>query len=92
MTDFHNTSLDAYEARVNRIEDLDLPAIREYVQEHAGCSLDDSIDWYEQISGRSVPEEQWGAIEEVWEEESQTWEPTDDEMKASFGTKWHDGL
>ena len=92
MSDFHNTSLDAYEARVNRIEDLDLPAIREYVQEHAGCSLDDSIDWYEQISGRSVPEEQWGAIEEVWEEESQTWEPTDDEMKASFGTKWHDGL
>ena len=92
MTDFHNTSLDAYEARVNRIEDLDLPAIREYIQEHAGCSWDDAIDWYEQITGRSVPEEQWKEFEEVWEEESADWEPSDDDVMASFGTKWHDGL
>ena len=90
MSDFHNTSLDAYEARVNR--DLDLPAIREFVQEHAGCDWDDALDWYEQITGRSVPEEQWGDIERVWEEESQTWGPSDDDMMSAFGTKWHDGL
>ncbi len=92
MTDFHNTSLDAYEARVNRIEDLDLPAIREFIQEHAGCSLDDAIDWYEQISGRSVPEEQWKQIEEVLDEEAADWEPSDDDMMSAYGTKWHDGL
>ena len=91
MSDFHNTSLDAYEARVNRIEDLDLPAIREFIQEHAPCTLDDAIDWYEQISGRIVPEEQWSAIEEVLDEEAADWDPSDDEMKASFGTRWHDG-
>ena len=92
MTDFHTSSLDSYESRINRIEPLDLPALREYVQEHAGCSWDDACDWYEQITGRSVPEEQYGEIEQVWEEESQNWEPTDDEMMGSFGTPWHDGL
>ena len=92
MTDFHTSSLDSYESRINRIEPLDLPALREYVQEHPGCSWDDVCDWYEQITGRSVPEEQWGTIEEVWQEESQNWEPTDDEMMGAFGTPWHDGL
>ena len=92
MTDFHNTSLDAYEARVNRIEDLDLPAIREFIQKHAGCSLDDAIDWYEQITGRSVPEEQWKQFEEILNEESADWEPSDDDMMSAYGTKWHDGL
>ena len=92
MTDFHTSSLDAYEARENRIEPLDLPALREYIQEHAGCDWEDACDWHEQITGRSVPEEQWGTIEEVWQEESQNWEPTDDEMLGSFGTPWHDGL
>ena len=92
MTDFHTSSLDSYEARENRIEPLDLPAIREYIQEHAGCDWDDACEWYEQITGRSVPEEQYGEIEAVWEEESQTWEPTDAEMLGSFGTPWHDGI
>jgi hypothetical protein len=54
--------------------------------------LDDAIDWYEQISGRSVPEEQWKQIEEVLDEEAADWEPTDDEMMSAYGTKWHDGL
>ena len=84
--DFHTSSLDAYEARINRIEPLDLPALREYVQEHPGCDWEDACDWYEQITGRSVPEEQWGTIEEIWEEESQNWEPTDDEIMGAFGT------
>ena len=60
--------------------------------EHPGCSWDDACDWYEQITGRTVPEEQYGEIEQVWEEESQNWEPTDDQMMGSFGTPWHDGL
>ena len=90
MSDFHNTSLNQHEQREDQY--LDLPAIREYIQEHAGCSLDDAIDWYEQISGRSVPEEQWKQIEEVLDEESADWDPSDDDMLSAFGTKWHDGL
>tara|TARA_R100001594_G_scaffold10218_1_gene24303 strand:- start:21 stop:278 length:258 start_codon:yes stop_codon:yes gene_type:complete len=32
-------------------------------------------------------------LDPVWEEEDETSdEPSDDEMKAAFGTKWHDGL
>ena len=92
MTDFHTSSLDSYESRINRIEPLDLPGLREYIQEHAGCSWEDACDWHEQITGRTVPEEQWGTIEEVWQEESQNWEPTDDEMMGAFGTPWHDGI
>ena len=92
MTDFHTSSLDSYEAELNRIEPLDLPALREYVQEHPGCDWEDACDWHEQITGRTVPEEQYGEIEQVWEEESQNWEPTDDQMMGSFGTPWHDGL
>ena len=87
--DFHNTSLDAYEREQDQY--LDLPAVREFVQEHAGCDWEDALDWLEQVSGRSVPEEQWITIERVWEEESQNWEPTDDEM-MSGGIPWHDGL
>ena len=71
---------------------LDLPAIREFIQEHAHCDWEDALDWFEQISGQTVPEAQWGTIEDVWQEESQNWEPTDDEMMGSFGTKWHDGI
>jgi len=71
---------------------IDLPGIREFVQEHPGCDWEDVCDWVEQVSGQTVPEEQYGEIEAVWEEESQNWEPTDSEMMASFGTKWHDGL
>ena len=93
MTDAFNTSLDAYEAELNRIEPLDLPAIREYIQEHPGCSWDGACDWYEQITGRPVdPEEQYKEIEAVWKEESKNWEPTDNEMMGAFGTPWHDGL
>ena len=90
--DFHTSSLDSYEARINRIEPLDLPGLREYIQEHPGCDWEDACDWYEQITGRTVPEEQYGEIEAVWQEESQNWEPTDDEMMGAFGTPWHDGL
>ena len=71
---------------------LDLPGIREFIQEHPGCDWEDALDWFEQVSGQTVPESQWGTIEEVWQEESQNWEPTDDEMLSAFGTKWHDGL
>ena len=92
MTDFHNISLDAYEREQDRYAILDLPAIREYIQEHAGCSVDDALEWFEQVSGRPVAEDQWSAIEEVWEEESADWDPSDDEMKSAFGTKWHDWL
>ena len=42
--DAFNTSLDAYEAELNRIEPLDLPALREYVQEHPGCDWEDACD------------------------------------------------
>ena len=69
-----------------------IAAIREYVQEHHGCDWENACDWFEQVFGLIVPESQWGIIEEVWQEESQNWEPTDDEMMGSFGTKWHDGL
>ena len=48
--DAFNTSLDAFEAELNRIEPLDLPALREYIQEHAGCSWEDACDWHEQIT------------------------------------------
>ena len=92
MTDFHNTSLDAYEREIDRYAYLDLSAVREYVQEHPGCDWEDACDWHEQITGRTVPEEQYGEIEAVWEEESQNWEPTDDEMMGAFGTPWHDGI
>ena len=92
MTDAFNSALDAFEAELNRIEPLDLPALREYVQEHPGCDWEDACDWHEQITGRTVPEEQWSTIEEIWQEESQTWEPSDDEMMGAFGTPWHDGL
>ena len=88
--DFHNTSLNQHEQREDQY--LDLPAVREFVQEHAGCDWEDALDWLEQVSGRSVPEEQWGEVEKVWEEESQTWGPSDDDMMSAFGTKWHDGL
>ena len=70
MTDAFNSALDAFEAELNRIEPLDLPALREYVQEHPGCSWEDACDWHEQITGRTVPEEQYGEIEAVWQEES----------------------
>jgi len=90
--DAFNTSLDAYEAELNRIEPLDLPALREYIQEHPGYDWEKACDWYEQITGRIVPKEQHDEIKAVWEEESQNWEPTDDEMLGSFGTPWHDGI
>tara|TARA_R100001460_G_scaffold92581_1_gene134471 strand:- start:192 stop:467 length:276 start_codon:yes stop_codon:yes gene_type:complete len=90
--DYHNTSLDAHERELDRYAYLDLPAIREYVQEHPGCCWEDALDWFEQVAGRPVSQDQWSSVEEVWEEESSNWEPTDDEMMASFGTPWHDGL
>ena len=62
------------------------------IQEHPGCDWEDACDWHEQITGRTVPEEQYGEIEAVWQEESAEWEPTDDEMMGAFGTPWHDGL
>jgi len=71
---------------------LDLPALREFIQEHAGCDWDDALDWIEQVQGITVPEALWGTIEEVWREEADLWEPSDAEMLGSFGTKWHDGL
>ena len=71
---------------------LDIPALREFIQENPGCDWEDACDWFEQVSGQTVPESQWSAIEEVWNDESKNWEPTDDEMLGSFGTKWHDGL
>ena len=71
---------------------LDLPGIREFVQEHPGCDWEDAMEWFEQVSGQTVPESQWEIIEQVWDEESKLWEPTDDEMLSAFGTKWHDGL
>ena len=49
---------------------LDLAGIREYVQEHYGCDWEDAMDWFEQVSGQTVPESQWEIIEQVWDEES----------------------
>ena len=51
--DAFNTSLDAYEAELNRIEPLDLPGLREYIQENPGCDWEDACDWHEQITGRT---------------------------------------
>ena len=72
---------------------IDFTGVREFIQEHPGCSWEDACDWYEQTHDLiAVPSHQWVMFEEVWEEESKSWEPNDDEMMASFGTKWHDGL
>ena len=71
---------------------LDLPGIREFVQEHPGCDWENACDWFEQVSGVIVPRHQWSIIEEAHREASELWEPTDDDMMASFGTPWHDGL
>lgn len=71
---------------------IDVPALREWIQENAGCDWEDACDWVEQVQGITIPDHQWGTIEEIWDEESKNWEPTDDEMMSAFGTKWHDGL
>ena len=33
-----------------------------------------------------------GDLVETTQEDNDDYEPTDEEMMASFGTKWHDGL
>ena len=53
---------------------IDVPALREFIQENPGCDWEDACDWVEQVQGITVPDHQWGTIEEVWDEESKNWE------------------
>jgi heat shock protein HspQ len=43
---------------------------------------EDSLKW------DSIPDDD----KKEWEDAFYHYEPTDDEVKSSFGTKWHDGL
>ena len=54
----------------------------------------ESDEGYCLVNDKSLIEEWWEANKDVYEDPSpyQDYEPTDDEMKSSFGTKWHDGL
>jgi hypothetical protein len=54
----------------------------------------ESDEGYSLINDKSLIEEWWEANKDVYEDPSpyEDYEPTDDEMMSSFGTKWHDGL
>jgi len=54
----------------------------------------DSDEGYSLVNDKSLIEEWWDLNKDVYEDPSpyEDYEPTDDEMMSSFGTKWHDGL
>ena len=73
--DAFNTSLDAYEADLNRIEPLDLPRFVSMSKNMPDAHGTTPVTGMSR-SPVARPEEQYGEIEAVWEEESQNWEPT----------------
>ena len=54
----------------------------------------DSDEGYSLVNDKSLIEEWWEENSDMYEDPSpyEDYEPTDDEMMSSFGTKWHDGL
>ena len=54
----------------------------------------ESDDGYSLINDKSLIDEWWEENSDMYEDPSpyEDYEPTDDEMMSSFGTKWHDGL
>ena len=54
----------------------------------------DSDEGYSLINDKSLIDDWWEENSDMYENPSpyEDYEPTDDEMKSSFGTKWHDEL
>ena len=54
----------------------------------------DSDDGYSLVNDKSLIDNWWDDNKDLYEDPSpyEDYEPTDDEMMSSFGTKWHDGL
>ena len=54
----------------------------------------DSDEGYSLINDKSLIDDWWEENSDMYEDPSpyKDYEPTDDEMMSSFGTKWHDGL
>ena len=65
----------------------------DFIEYYADICLE-SDEGYSLINDKSLIEEWWEANKDVYEDPSpyEDYEPTDDEMMSSFGTKWHDGL
>ena len=54
----------------------------------------ESDEGYSLINEKSIIDDWWEENSDMYENPSpyEDYEPTDDEMMSSFGTKWHDGL
>ena len=65
----------------------------DFIEYYADICLD-SDDGYSLVNDKSLIDEWWEENSDMYENPSpyEDYEPTDDEMMSSFGTKWHDGL
>ena len=56
------------------------------------CS--ESDEGYSLINDKSLIDDWWDLNKDLYEDPSpyEDYEPTDNQMMSSFGTKWHDGL
>ena len=54
----------------------------------------DSDEGFSLVNDKSLIDNWWEENSDMYENPSpyEDYEPTDDEMMSSFGTKWHDGL
>ena len=66
----------------------------DFIEYYADICLD-SDEGYSLINDKSLIDDWWIENEDNYDDYSspyKDYEPTDDEMMSSFGTKWHDGL
>ena len=65
----------------------------DFIEYYADICLD-SDEGYSLINDKSLIDDWWEENSDMYENPSpyEDYEPSDDEMMSSFGTKWHDGL
>ena len=67
--------------------------LNDFIEYYADICLD-SDEGYSLINDKSLIDDWWEENSDMYENLSpyKDYEPTDNEMMSSFGTKWHDGL
>ena len=67
--------------------------LNDFIEYYADICLE-SDEGYSLINDKSLIDDWWKENSDMYENPSpyKDYEPTDDEMMSSFGTKWHDGL
>ena len=67
--------------------------LNDFIEYYADICVD-SDEGYSLINDKSLIDDWWEENSDMYENPSpyEDYEPSDDEMMSSFGTKWHDGL